>query len=248
MSTRSRCRLTFRRSVRRSATPRTPSPRTLCPVIRLREALACCLFLILPSCGMSQGAALYLLGFGTGKIIEAQFRLAQGPLLILIDDSSQRVDWPPTKRYLFDELAQELLRNQAASKIIPAETLAHLRQIHPDFDKRGCRELGKLAGAEQVLWIEIQSFRAEQRIEEALVAAYFTVTVKVIDASGADRSRVRLWPTAPLGQGMTATMTGSEVSIAKTKDGIARKLAGQLAVQTAKLFYNFRLGDFEREP
>ena len=196
---------------------------------------------------MTQGAALYMLGFGQGKIVEAQFRLTQGPLLILIDDSSQRVDWPPAKRYLFDELAQELLRNKAASKIIPLETLAHLRQSHPDFDKRGCRQLGKLAGAEQVLWIEIQSFRADERIEEALVAANFTATVKVIDASGADRSRVRLWPTVPQGQRMTATMTGSEVSIAKTKDGIARKLAGQLAVQTAKLFYDFQLGDFERE-
>ena len=44
-----------------------------------------------------------------------------------------------------------------------------------------------MAGADQVLWIEVQEFRAEEQIEDALVAAYFNVTLKVIDVHAKDR-------------------------------------------------------------
>ena len=47
---------------------------------------------------------------------------------------------------------------------------------------------------------------------------------------------------------VTITLTGSEVSIAGKKNEIAKTLAAKLAMQTAKFFYDFRLGDFEREP
>lgn len=210
--------------------------------------MAGCLLPSLTSCGMSQGALLYTLGVGRGKKIKARFRLTTRPLLILIDDPLQRIDWPAPRRYLFDELAQELLKHKAATKIVPLETIARLRQAKPNFDARGCREVGKMAGADQVLWIEVQEFRASEQIEDALVAAFFSVTLKVIDVNTKDRSRVRLWPTAPQGQRVTITLTGSEVSIAKTRNAIARKLTDRLASQTAKFFYDFRLGDFEREP
>ena len=202
----------------------------------------------LTSCGMSQGSLLYLLGVGRGQKVEARFRLTDGPLLILLDDASHRIDWPPAKRYLFDELAQELLKHEAAAKIIPSETIAHLRQGKADFDRRGCREVGRMAGADQVLWIEVQDFRASEQIEDALVAAYFNVTLKVVNVNATERAGVRAWPVAPRGQVVVITLSGSEVSIAKTRNGIAKKLAAKLATQTAKFFYDFRLGDFEQAP
>lgn len=206
------------------------------------------LFLALTSCGMSQGALLYTLGVGQAKKIKARFQLTQGPLLILIDDSSHRIDWPEAKRYLFDELAQELLRNKAAAKIVPRETIARLRQSTPNFDARGCREVGEMAGADQVLWIEVQDFHANEQIEDALVAAYFNVTMKVIDVHPRGSARVRLWPTSPRGQMVNITLSGSAVLMAGKRNSITKKLAEKLAMQIAKFFYDFRLGDFEREP
>ena len=105
-----------------------------------------------------------------------------------------------------------------------------------------------MAGADQVLWIEVQEFRANPQIEDALVAAFFSVSLKVIDVNAKHRSSVRLWPTAPQGRIVTITLTGSEVVIAGKKDAIVKKLATKLAMQIAKFFYDFRLGDFEREP
>ena len=202
----------------------------------------------LPGCCYSQGEMLYFLGVGRGQKVEAKFRLADGPLMILVDDPSERVDWPAAKQYLFDDLAQELLKNKAAKKIIPRQTVEHLRQSIPDFEKRGCREMGERAGADQVLWIQVQDFLADQNIQDPSVAAYFGVTVKVINAAESkSRSRVRLWPASPRGHFVTVSMGGSEVAIAKTKDGISKELVARLAVDIAELFYGHRLGDFERE-
>ena len=198
-------------------------------------------------CTYSGGAFLYALGVGRGQKVPAQFRLTTGPVLILIDDVSHRADSAPAVRYLFDDLSQELLRNKAAQKIIPDETLLHLKQSVPNFEKRGCRELGREAGAEQVLWIEIQDFSAEEQVQDVLVAASIVVTVKVVNTmEDANPARARLWPENPAGHTVAVTLTGSEVSLAKTQDAILKELTNRLAVDIAKLFYEHRLGDFER--
>ena len=204
--------------------------------------------LAVTGCGYSQGELLYMLGFGRGRMVKAQFRLSDNPVLILIDDQSERVNWPAAKRYLTDELAQELIRNKAAKKIIPPQTPDRLRQTLPEFDRVGCRELGKLAGAEQVLWIQIQEFFADEEFVDAIEAAHFMVTIKVINVlEEQSRSRVRLWPASSAGAFVTAVMSGSDVARLKTKDAVSKELAARLADRIAKLFYDHRLGDFERD-
>lgn len=214
-----------------------------------RVVLMLLLFAMWPcGCTYSGGELLYALGVGTGPLVDAEFQLTDGPVLILIDDPSQRIDWPPTMRYLFDDLAQELLKHQAAKKIIPLQTVDQLKQTTRHFSKRGCREIGELAKAEQVLWIEVQDFLAEQQITEVGVAAYLTVTVKVINAlEKENRGRARLWPASPRGEEIAVSMTGSEVALAKTKDGTAKDLARRLAVKTARRFYEHRLSGLEVE-
>lgn len=202
----------------------------------------------LTGCTYSGGEMLFFLGVGQGKLVKAQFLLADGPILILLDDPSERIDWPAAKRYVFNELSQALVRVEAAKKIIPLQTLERLQRNEPDFAQRGCREVGRLAGAEQVLWLEVQDYLADKEFYDPANAAYCVVTVKVIDTQEEKRSRVRLWPTSSEGRLVTARLSGSEVIKAKTKDAVARALATQLAEGVAKLFYDYRLGDFEREP
>jgi hypothetical protein len=181
-------------------------------------------------------------------MVKPEFHLAKGPLLVQVDDLSGRVDWPIATRYLTDDLSQELIKRKAASKIIPRQTLDNLRRSDPDFDKRSCREIGERVGAEQVLWIEVQDFYAEEEFFEPPHAAYFAVTVKVIDPHEKEkRSRVRLWPVSPEGHPVVVTLDGGEVLRAKTKDGIAKELVRRLAVEITKLFCEYRPDDFEPE-
>jgi hypothetical protein len=198
-------------------------------------------------CTYSGGELLYVLGFGRGPQVPAEFKLADGPILILIDDPGERIDWPPARKHLFEAISQQLIKTGSAKKIIPNETLLQIRRSQPDYEKRGCREIGALAGAEQVLWLEVQEFFAQEQFYDPTNAAYYAVNVKVIDVDNEEgRSRVRAWPTSPEGHPITVSLGGVDVSVAKTRDGISKKLAERLAVALARLFHEHRLDDFER--
>lgn len=199
-------------------------------------------------CGYSQGALLYMLGVGKRPMVDAKFELGDGPILILVDDPAGRVDWLPAIRYLTDELGQELIKREATGKVIPRETLDRVRRRHVEYGKLTCREIGELTKAQQVLWLEVKEFFAEEVFLEPKNAAYFAVSVKVINpAEKKDRRRVRLWPKSPRGYFATLSLDGITVARAKTKDAIARELAKALAVDIARLFSEYRPGDFERE-
>ncbi|MFQ5590801.1 MAG: hypothetical protein ACE5HE_06550 [Phycisphaerae bacterium] len=195
-------------------------------------------------CGYTGGKILYMLGAGREPLIEAEFHLTDGPVLILVDDFGEVVDWPVAKRYLGGALTTELIKRSAAKKIIPQRTLDDLRETDPGFDKRGCREVGQLAGAEQVLWLQARDFLASESIDDLSNAAYFCVTVKVINVLEKERpSRVRLWPTGNDGYQVVARLPGDAVARLKTRDAISKALAEQLAAQVAKLFYDHRRND-----
>jgi hypothetical protein len=184
-----------------------------------------------------------------GEKVDAKFHLTAGPVMVFVDDVHERVDWPPARRYLWEDVSQELLRTESATKVVPIETEESLRQTRPDFVKLTCREIGELAGAEQVVWIEVQDFLAEEDITDATNAAYFAVTVKVLNATEkTDRHRVRVWPDSPEGHYLSANMTGAGVVGAKTKDGISKFLTAKVAVSVARLFHDHQLEDFEHAP
>lgn len=118
---------------------------------------------------MSGGKLLFASGLFQPKKVEARFRLTKNPILILVDDPRERVDWPVFSRLLTDDLAQELLRNEAAAKIVPIQTLQSIQQTETRYAERGAREIGELAGAEQVLWIEVQDFLVQEEVDRKSV-------------------------------------------------------------------------------
>ncbi len=179
---------------------------------------------------------------GSGEKVKAQFKLSEGPILVFIDDRSERIDWPAARRFLWDDLSQELIRTKSTMRVIPIETEDAIRQTSNDFGKLSCREIGELTGADEVLWIEVQDFLVPDQITEATNAAYFNVSVKVINPLEKEsRSKVRLWPTAPEGQVVTASMTGGAVLREKTKDDKVKVLTAKLAVDIARLFHDHKL-------
>ncbi|MCO6435916.1 MAG: hypothetical protein J5J06_02385 [Phycisphaerae bacterium] len=221
------------------------------PVVR-RVAAILLPLCILPAvcisgCGYTGGKLLFLSGFGRGEKIKAEYTLTDQPVLVLVDDPTSRVNYPPMIPFLTEELGQELLRRKAAQRVIPPSTLDRLRQEEPDFEKRGAREIGRMADATEVLWLQIRDYLAEEEFSDITAAAYVSVSVKVINAKEErDRTKVRLWPESPEGRVITASLDGSTVARLKTRKAIAEELARNLAENIAKLFYDHRLGDFER--
>ena len=223
---------------------RRPSKSPFLPLL-----LTCAALLTATGCGYTQGQFLYLLGVGRGQLIKPEFTFTSEPVLVLVDDVGERVTYPPSKTHLAESVADALLNNKAAQKIVPEESLARLRQGDPDFVRHSGREIGELLGAEQVLWLEVQDYLVSEQIEDALAAARCTVSVKVLNVlEKKDRLRVRVYPSTPEGRVITATMTGSELVPLKTRERISRELMLRISESIAKLFYEHRLGDFEKPP
>lgn len=237
------------RPARKKAEPLRRSNPGLNRFLNARGPLCACLMTLMActGCGFSSGQLLYIFGLGRPTVVDAQFHLTDRPILILLDDPDGRMAWPPAATHFVDELAQALLKNKAAEKIVPRQTLDGLRQTLPNFGKRGCREVGELAGADQVLWVRVRDFLATDQIQEISRAAHFSASVKVINVKETKRSRVRLWPESPAGHLVTVSMSGAEVAEKKTKAAIARAIAGKLARRVATLFYDHSLDDFDHE-
>jgi len=206
------------------------------------------MLMLSPGCTYSAGKLLFMLGLGEGRLVPAEFKLTDGPLLIFVDDYRERMTSPLAARYVFEELSQELLRQKAAKKIIPLKTIDSLRQSHPNFNELSAREIGEIVGAEQVLWVEVQDFLADKQITNVSDAAYLNVTLKVLDPHETSRrSRVRLWPVSPTGHLVTTGISGAKVAELKTPAAISKELAKKISVEIAKRFYDYHLGDFEKE-
>lgn len=178
--------------------------------------------------------------------VEARYTLGQGPILILVDDVNQLIDWPAAPHYLTDELSQRLIRHKATTKVIPPETLENLKESVEGFSKKSAREIGELLGAEQVIWIETQSFLATDEVSEASEAALWTVTVKVLNArEKTNRANVRQWPPGVAGEAINVRMTAATAVRLKTRDAVSRGLASLLAIEITKLFAAHRESDFQ---
>ncbi len=196
-------------------------------------------------CGFSGGEFLYMMGVGKSIMVEPQYKLSEEPVLVLVDDPGQVIDWPEAWNYLTDDLSQALVKHEAATHVVPRSTIENLRRTHLDFDKRGCREIGQLAGASQVLWVEVEDFLAQEDIHDAGNAAYAIASVKVIDVNGEQRSRVRVWPTSPTGHVVSVRLSGSDVARLRTKDAICKELSELLTDKISKLFYSYEADDFD---
>ncbi len=222
------------------STCRTVAARIGCVLLPLAVAT-------IAGCTYSGGQLLYMMGIGEADLVDAQFTLTEGPVLVFIDDYNEELTTPTAARHLFEELSQELLRQEAAKKIIPLETIDGIRQSRSDFGKLSVREIGELAGADQVLWVEVTGFLGEEHVFSVSDAAYYRVSVRVLDPHEKKRrSRVRLWPISPAGHRVGIALSGARVVELKTRTAISKEMAADLSVKIAELFYEHQLPEFER--
>ena len=94
-----------------------------------------------------------------------------------------------------------------------------------------------------MLWLEVQSFFAQEEIHDTRQAAILTVTVKVIDPKAEERSQVRQWPSQREGKPVTTQLSPSDVIRLKTLPNIGRELCEKNARDVVKLFYKHPFQD-----
>jgi hypothetical protein len=190
-------------------------------------------------CGPKFGAFLYFSGLGQDQKTPAEFQLPKKPLLILVDDDYDLIHPPIARDVLAEALAKELRDHELADKITSSEELAKLRQVTPEFEKRCADTVGRLAHAEVVLWLQVVRFTIPDDIDAALVPCYFGVTVKVLDAKATKREDVRLWPKEREGKTIEVKISPHDLQQCKSIREAHTLVAQTLAMDVAKLFYEY---------
>lgn len=197
-------------------------------------------------CGYSGGEALFMSGLFKRPEVKAKFELTDGPVAVLVDDMQEVCYWPEGKRILAEAVLEELEKTGAAERLVPASKVSRVRQTNADFEQRGCREIGQLVGAHQVVWVRLESFFASEDPTETHSAARMGVTVKVINAlEDRDPTKVRLWPKSPSGHAVHAELSGARVVEAKTRRAILQALSEELATALVKDLRDRPMEDFE---
>jgi hypothetical protein len=166
---------------------------------------------------------------------------------VLVDDYGERLTWPETRDLLAVQVGEELLRHEATEKIISNDAVRRHRQARPDFNKKSCREIGEMVGADQVVWLEVADFFASERPQDSTSAARIAVTVKVVNPKGSkSEGTVRLWPEEREGHPIKAELSANEASRHDSRREIAKALSQKLATEVARLFYEHTLQDLAK--
>ncbi|MCH8878798.1 MAG: hypothetical protein IID34_02815 [Planctomycetes bacterium] len=207
------------------------------------KRLAPCVFasLMLTGCaGETFGGLLYHLFLPHSFKVAAEFKLADGPLLILVDDDWDQLTWPPARDLLIDEIGKHLRQAKAVKRVFPSQKVNALRRVDPKFNERSISELGKDLGAKQVLWLQVREFVATTNFDTVSEAARCTLRVKVFDPHSKSKAEMRLWPASREGWYVTAKKSARDLTEYERNEDIARMLITEAAEDIAKLFYDHR--------
>jgi len=211
---------------------------------RFRPAAAgllICLAVGPAGCGQQFGAFLYWTGWYPKPTVEAEFTLTKGPILILVDDDYNLTESQVTRDAIASALAEQLAVHKANRRPVPLERLKRIRLTAPDYAKISAHELGRMVQAEQVLWIKIVEYKiGDLEADNPNEAARVIVSLRVLDCHAERRDDVRLWPTGREPHRLEITEPLATVqSLGREK--IELLLIQELADQTAKLFYDYKV-------
>lgn len=218
------------------------------PPIRARAVIHGCLAAIVPLlAALLSGceAPAFVVASVTGSDkIPAVYTLQDRPTLVMVDDPNNLMGNPMLSGIIAANTAHHLRENGALSaKIVPEKELAALKvKLGSDYVKTPIDEVGRAVGAEQVIYASINN--AALQAAPGLYRPVATLEVKVIDAVTGER----LYPEPPPIHEPSAPTRGRTLQVqvetesimpdtAGTDAMLARKLAEEIGLQIAQLFY-----------
>lgn len=172
------------------------------------------------------------------KRVDAVYELPKAKTVVLVDDLRDQLTTNDLPNRIAGRIGDDLMREQAVSQVIGPQVVSDLAANNPDFDGWALDKVGRRVGADQVIYVVIQSFTLTKNNEVYEPAA--AVTVKVLDVA----SSRRLFP---LNDANGRAVVAEERPVPRhgasraTDTVIARKLADNLAQKIGELFYDHRL-------
>jgi hypothetical protein len=197
----------------------------------------CLSLLLLTSSGCIQFASAWANMTG-GDVIEPEFKLTQGPLLVLIEDSRGDVSDPRALREVHATISDIFLEFKVNHRIIPWEERERLERSNKDYAKLSIREVGEKLGAEQVLYIKVEKFSLQNEPGAPVFRGEFVTRIKVLGTK--QEHEVRQWPREPSGKRIAVTTPMISSEGGKTASDVAKELAIKMGQAISELFYEHR--------
>jgi hypothetical protein len=169
--------------------------------------------------------------------VEALYTPAKTPMLVLAenyaDPSAGQVEAEQLERFVIDELVAHDVAPMA-----DYEKVYSVRASQPkDFRAKSIDQLGRLAGASQVLYINVQVATTDVGQGSEVYQGRGSAVVRVVDVATGQT----LWPAAgsdgyPIGQQSQLVRARPGVDDASVRRGVQKAMAEQIA----KLFYKYK--------
>lgn len=203
---------------------------------RLLQATLVCLVACLSGC-----KAVATIGILTAprQIQKAEFTLTQGRLAILIEAARPGENSPVFVESLHAKLTELFREYGINNNVVSQRELARLRQANPDFARWSLQRIGQKLGAEQVLYIRLDSLRLQAAPDHPLVEPEVLLRFKVIGVDEAPDT-ARQWPGRDERRGrlVECSRPPREAADNMVVDSEAAKLAKDVAYYIAAPFHD----------
>ena len=168
------------------------------------------------------------------------------PMLVLVENyrnpDANRLDAQRATMYLAEEL-----RSYRIAPVVDAEVAEALRS-RPEYRSMKVEEVGRAAGAGQVLYVNLQQVKVDNTVGGDMLKARAQLSVRVVDA---ETGRT-LWPTETAqGEALVAdspwVRTPAGAAEGTSEPALRDQLARTAAHQIVRMFRKWRPEDEEQE-
>ena len=197
-----------------------------------------------PGCEGISGIATFLMG---SPKVEAVYVLSNRSTLVLVDDPEIRLGDPALAGVVASNVAYALVEHEVLqSQIVSQEDLVQVaNRLGQDFLTTPIDEIGRMLGAEQVIYVSIE--QTQLQVEPGLYRPAAIVDVKVIDATVGKRifpepvPRTSSFSVAP-GHRLVVRPTHRRIGVVErgVKAALANKLAVQIGLDVARMFFDWK--------
>lgn len=185
-----------------------------------------------------QSLAGFWVGMQGGEEIKAEYELSDGPLLILFDDRSGRIDRPQALRQAHKKVSDLFAEQEVNTRVIPFTEWQRFQQSADKYDRLTIREIGERMGAEQVIYVGVEKFATQSQEGAPIYQGVFEARVKVIST---DRTRdVRIWPRDGAGYRVVVSTDPTPMDGDTSEGDVADELGTKMGEKVAKLFFDHR--------
>lgn len=207
---------------------------------RHRRRSVALLVTLTPLLCLAAVAGCTIIGVAAAKLspppeIPPQYVLAPEPTLLLVENynnpASLRIQGDSICRAVFDDL----LASGVAPMVDPDDAAALRKRDVEAYRKMPLDAIGKAVGANQVIYVDLQSFEVTHALASELYSGAAMARVRVVGSNGEV-----LWPTDSAGgYPVVVKVNPRRTAAGVGEDAVRQQLTEELALKIGRLFHKW---------